>query len=52
MKIIFKKMTAQQMLDAGITRAIYFNYKVLGAAISMGLFEAAHLASHSLRFAH
>lgn len=52
MKIIFHKMTAQQMLDAGIQKAIYFNYKFIGAIISLGLFEAAHLASHTLRFAH
>lgn len=52
MRIIFTKMTAQQMLDKGIKKAIYFNYKVLGAVIGLGILEGLEFATHSLRFAH
>lgn len=52
MKIVFHKMTAQEMLQKGIKKAYYFNIRFVALAVTAGLFEAAHEASHFLRFAH
>lgn len=52
MKIVFHKMTAQEMLNKGIKKAYYFNVRFLILATTAGLFEAAHEASHYLRWAY